>query len=158
MDEYTIKALLTLEVRKNNDNTQIVTIPYEDVLRGKISIRLNDTNSTTHTILSTTSELTTLTKENKEQSLFIIEPIQKLYTDKDKMTQDVIDYLKIVANCWEYKKVGLKTSLLKKVASRQPSLNSIIFKVYGKEGDPYLSQLIQDNMFYIQQCWEELPN
>lgn len=155
MDECTIKSLLTLEVTKTADGTKVLIIPYEDILRGKISVRINDTIPSP-TVVTPTQ--TPVKEKVAEESFRIAEEIQKLYRDKNLMAQDVVDYLKTVASAWEYRGLGLKTSLLKKVAAKQPNLNSVIFKVYGKEGDAYLSRLIEDNMFYIKQCWAENEN
>lgn len=155
MDECTIKSLLTLEVTKTANGTKVLLIPYEDILRGKISIRINDAIPSPTVV---PPPATPVEEKAKEDSFRVAEEIQKLYKDKNLMAQDVVDYLKTVASAWEYRGLGLKTSLLKKVAAKQPNLNSVIFKVYGKEGDTYLSRLIEDNMFYIKQCWAENEN
>lgn len=158
MDERTINALLTLDTTIV-DGVKVILIPYEDILRGKVSIRINSEENVSGL------HIAEFPKTEKEAAtppppITIPTEIFKLYPDakKDKMYQDVVDYLKVIAQCWEYKHFGFKQSLLKKAAAKKPALNGVIFSVYGKDGDPYLTQLVQDNIQYIKQLWEESEN
>lgn len=146
MEECTIKALLELDI-VTVDNRKVIQIPYEDILRGKYGIRINPTQSATDVGFKIV--------DSPSESIVIPKEIQKTYPDnaKDKMAQDVVDYLKIIAKAWEFKTLGFQPSLLKKAAKEKPALNGVIFQVYGKEGDVYLEALVKSNFGFIQKCW-----
>lgn len=154
MLESTIKALMVLDTI-TVDGVKIIQIPLEDVLRGKIDIRIvpQKTDSVEN---STGLHLVEAPTSSFSQSITIPSEIKQLYQhQEDKMAQDVVDYLKEISKCWEYKTLGFQQSLLKKAAKAKPALNTVICKAYGKGGDKYLTILVQDNFDYIKQCWAE---
>lgn len=162
MEECTIKALMVLDT-VTVDGVKVIQIPFEDILRGKIGIRINQPN-----LASAPVEVPPVLKVveppvrpsvQKEIVMTIPTEIKQLYQNQDdKMIQDVADYLKEVAKCWEYKNLGFQSSLLKKAAKAKPALNTIICRMYGKEGDQYLTELVTNNFDFIKQCWAESSN
>lgn len=150
MDEQTIKVLMVFNPVEI-DGVKYIPIPYESLLRGEILIKFVAPK------LPTPQELTGLALANppKSISISIPEEIQRIYQDKDKMAQDVTDYLKEIARCWEYKNLSFQQSILKKAAKAKPALNGIVFAAYSKEGDAYLTELVKGNEAFIKQCWAE---
>lgn len=152
MDEQTIKVLMVFNPVEI-DGVKCIPIPYEALLRGEILIKFVAPK------LLSPQELAGLSVVSppKATVLEIPDEIQRIYTDKSKMAQDVTDYLKEIARCWEYKTLSFQQSILKKAAKAKPALNGVIFQAYGKEGDVYLTELVKGNDAFIKQCWAE-PN
>ena len=155
MDEPTIKALMQLDTTVV-EGRKVIVIPYEDLLRGNISIRINQSQGQLRAVEPLVSTTTTSAKTANEV-INIPPEIQKLYPlhMKAKMAQDVTDYLDVIAKVWEYKNLGFQPSLLKKAAKSKPALNGAVFQTYGKQGDQYLTALVNSNMAYIHQRWAE---
>lgn len=157
MEECTIKAILTLDTVVIN-GVKVIQIPFEDILRGKIAIRINQPKED---IKESPSVLKVVEPPVQSSTPNVIVPkeIKTLYPNQeDKMAQDVVDYLKEISKCWEYKTLGFQTSILKKAAKAKPSLNTAVCKAYGKDGDQYLTVLVKENFDYIKQCWSEESN
>lgn len=153
MNEETIQALLMLNTVTIND-LKVIIIPYEDILRGKVSICMNEDNSVTtdkdnHPIIDDTVQ---------GSAIKIPAEIRKLYPPEksDQLAQDVADYLRVVAKSWEFKNLAFKPTILKKAAAYKPVLNGVIFMAYGKDGDKYLTDLVTSNKAYIEECWKEI--
>lgn len=159
MDEPTIKALMVLDTTVV-EGQKVIQIPYEDLLRGKISIRINQPQGqpvTLRTVEPPVTSIKVVPHDKTEAVISIPTEIQKLYPlpMKGKMAQDVADYLGEIARCWEFKNLGFQPSLLKKAAKSKPALNRVIFQAYGKEGDSYLTALVKENMEFIHQYWKD---
>lgn len=157
MNESTIQALLKFETF-TADGIKYLLIPCEDILRGRIRIDFElEQDGGIPTNLQPVSPPVPEVETPIPQSIYIPEAIQKIYpkTSKDKMAQDVADYLNVIAQAWHYRNLGFQTSLLKKAAASKPALNGVIFTAYGKEGDEYLKELVLHNMSYIKLYWEE---
>jgi len=163
MDEYTIQALLEIDIDPVMwGKTKILPIPLERVLRGEISIKLNKEKIDIAPTLVTDSLKPVinvdLSSSDADIEINIPMEIMKLYpteTLKDTMIQDVSDYLKEVSKCWEYHNLGFTKALLKKAAKARPALNGNVFTVYGKEGDDILEAVVKQNLAYIRKCWSD---
>lgn len=155
MDEPTIKALMQLDTTVV-EGRKVIVIPYEDLLRGNISIRINQPQGQLRAVEPPVST-TTISAKTANEVINIPPEIQKLYPlhMKAKMAQDVTDYLDVIAKVWEYKNLGFQPSLLKKAAKSKPALNGAVFQTYDKQGDQYLTALVNSNMAYIRQRWAE---
>ena len=156
MDESTIKALMQLDTTVV-EGRKVIVIPYEDLLRGNISIRINQPQGQLRAVEPPVAKVV-LHDETSSNGVINIPPeIQKLYPlhMKAKMAQDVTDYLDVIAKVWEYKNLGFQPSLLKKAAKSKPALNGAVFQTYDKQGDQYLTALVNSNMAYIRQRWAE---
>lgn len=160
MDELTIKALLELSINPISvGGKKILPIPYEAVLRGTIGIHLNNDNiAPKPEQVNPKTELDLSPTITVEDEIMIPTEIMKLYPSeilKETMVEDVTNYLKEVAKCWEYRNLGFAPSLLKKAARARPALNGKIFTAYGKDGDEILSGLVKTNMEFIKKCWND---
>lgn len=144
MRESTIQALLTYDLTVI-EGVKCIVIPYEDILREKVSVSLQEEQPESRAIEISKSEIT----------ISIPSEIKAMYKDAEKMAQDVTDYLKIISKCWQYHEFKFQSSILKKAAAEKPALNTAIFTVYGKDGDKHLTTLVEQNLPFIQQCWNE---
>lgn len=156
MDEPTIKALLTLDITIV-EGEKVLVIPYESLLRGNISVKINQPVLPTNLKVVSPPVATSIVEDDP---ISIPIEIQTLYSEnaREKMAQDVVDYLKAIAKAWEFRNAGFQPSILKKAAKSKPALNSVIFQMYGKEGDVYLTNLVTDNMTFIRKYWELTTN
>lgn len=166
MDEYTIKALLELNLGPVvTEGKKVLLIPYEDVLRGKIRICYNKeekkeepaTIAQLLTVPQPKAKLDTIPLETTDEVVIPVE-IMKLYPTealKNTMVEDVTEYLKEIARCWEYHNLGFTQSLLKKAAKARPALNSVVLKAYGKDGDIHLTALVKANHKFIREHWND---
>lgn len=157
MTEATIKALLMFDTVIDN-GVRVVQIPLEDILRERVTITVDTSVSTVGDLNIKGLDLEPASPFEKElETVQVPMEIIRLYpTDKkEQMTQDVVDYLKIIAQCWEYHNLGFKPSILKKAAGFKPNLNTAIFAAYGKDGDSYLTQLVNENMMFIRDVWRQ---
>lgn len=162
MLESTINALLRMTIHTNENGEKLLLIPLEKVLRGEVDIKINAPQNgryvSTLSVEDTNKESPfagekPIDTPDNSIKIKVATEIQTLYKDGVKLAQDVADYLEVVAQCWEYRNLEFKTTILKKVAAHRPNLNNAVFSAYGKEGDKYLTTLVKDNLHYIADCW-----
>jgi len=152
MNEQTIQALLQWEVIQEGDK-KYVKVPYEAFLRESVEVKAPAQNAyySTYPVLNTAAN----TVEEPNLPIAIPAEISKMYNDQDKCLEEVVEYLNVMAKCWQFKNSAFQSSLLKKAAALKPALNTVVWKLYGKDGDKYLTKLVKDNIDFIKLCWEK---
>lgn len=154
MTQDSIAALLKFSIVE--EDTKYLKIPLESVLNGSVDITLHEELPQV-VMLPTHIESFWTPEESKtdEPVITITEAIRYLYGTKDPY-EDIVNYLQTIAKCWQYRDLEFQRSILKKAAGQSPTprLNTISFKVYGKDSDTHLTELINKNMDYIKYCWK----
>lgn len=152
MNEQTIQALLQWEVIQEGDS-KYVKVPYEAFLRESVEVKEPDrtVDYSTYPVWNATADII----EEQKPTIAIPVEISKMYDSQDKCLEEVLEYLHVIANCWQFKNSAFQSSLLKKAAALKPSLNTWVWKLYGKDGDKYLTALVKNNLEYIKSCWEK---
>lgn len=155
MNQNNVKALLKYEIVVVN-NIKYLQIPLEEILTENVNIQFkenlefNESTTTTIEPFWIPDETTT----PKLPEIFIPNELQVLYCDNTVLTEDVVKYLELAAQCWELHNVEFKKSILKKIAGFKPALNTAAFKIYGKDSDDILTKLVTNNIKFIQNCWQ----